>query len=79
MRHDLPALQRGLGGVYRWGVGSIDVDAAEYVSRCERISIELVPEIAELSRQVLDKLGLGSAIEVVCGDETALADLEYDG
>jgi hypothetical protein len=28
---------------------------------------------------VLDKLGLGSAIEVVCGDETALADLEYDG
>ncbi len=43
------------------------------------ISIELVPEIAELSRQVLDKLGLGSAIEVVCGDETALADLEYDG
>ena len=43
------------------------------------ISIERVPHIAALSERVLDKLGLGSAIEVVCGDETALADLEYDG
>jgi protein-L-isoaspartate O-methyltransferase len=43
------------------------------------ISVERVPHIAALSERVLDKLGLGSAIEVVCGDETALADLEYDG
>ena len=35
-------------------------------------------QIAALSERVLDKLGLGSAIEVVCGNETALAGLEYD-
>ena len=43
------------------------------------ISVEMVPQIAALSERVLDKLGLGSAIEVVCGNETALAGLEYDG
>jgi len=43
------------------------------------ISVELVPEIAKLSRQVLAKLGLSSAIDVVCGDETALSDLKYEG
>ncbi len=45
----------------------------------EGISLELVPQIADLSRQVLDKLGFSSSIEVVCGDESALADLKYDG
>jgi Nicotianamine synthase protein len=43
------------------------------------ISVEKVPKIAALSEQVLDKLGYGSAIAVVCGDESALADLAYDG
>ena len=42
-------------------------------------SIEVVPEIAELSRKVLKKLGLSSQIEVVVGDETALSHMDYDG
>lgn len=41
-------------------------------------SIEVVPEIAELSRKVLEKLGLSSQINVVDGDETALSQLDYD-
>lgn len=36
-------------------------------------------QIAELSGNVLGRLGFNSAIEVVCGDESALADLKYDG
>jgi hypothetical protein len=43
------------------------------------ISIEIVPQIAALSELVLDKLGLASAIDVTCGDETALSDLTYNG
>jgi protein-L-isoaspartate O-methyltransferase len=45
----------------------------------DSISIELVPQITELSKRVLDKLWYGSEIEVVCGDECALAELQYDG
>jgi protein-L-isoaspartate O-methyltransferase len=45
----------------------------------EGISVEIVPQIADLSRQVLGKLGFGSSIEVVCGDEAVLADLKFDG
>jgi protein-L-isoaspartate O-methyltransferase len=44
----------------------------------EGISVEIVPQVAALSRRVLDKLGC-SAIEVVCGDESALADLKHNG
>jgi hypothetical protein len=43
------------------------------------ISVEIVPKIAALSEQVLDKLGYGSEIGIICGDESALADLQYDG
>jgi hypothetical protein len=42
------------------------------------ISVEIVSEMAEISQRVIDKLGFSSEIEVVCGDETALSDLEYD-
>jgi protein-L-isoaspartate O-methyltransferase len=42
------------------------------------ISVEVIPEIADLSRKVLDKLGLSSQIEVICGDETELSHLNYD-
>ena len=42
------------------------------------ISVEIVPEIAKLKERVLGKLGYGSEIDVVCGDETVLADLKCD-
>ncbi len=42
------------------------------------ISVEIVPEIAALSERVLGKLGYGSEIKVVCGDETVLSDLKCD-
>lgn len=41
-------------------------------------SIEVIPEIAAISRKVLDKLGLSSKINVICGDETELSKLSYD-
>jgi hypothetical protein len=42
------------------------------------ISIEIVPEIAALSRRIIEKLGLNSQIDVVVGDETQLSNLNYD-
>ena len=46
-----------------------------YGSKC--VSVEIQPEVAELSRQVLQKLGLDSEIEVVVGDETSVKDIDY--
>lgn len=46
-----------------------------YGSKC--VSVEIQPEVAELSRQVLQKLGLNSEIEVVVGDETSVKDIDY--
>ena len=46
--------------------------------RVKCVSIEIIPEIAELSLKVIDKLGLNSEIEVICGDETELSRLNYD-
>ena len=46
-----------------------------YNARC--VSIEILPEVAELSQQVIKKLGLESEIEVICGDETALEGIDY--
>jgi len=43
------------------------------------ISVEIVSEMAKLSERVLDKLEFSPEIEVVCGDETALSHLHYDG
>jgi hypothetical protein len=42
------------------------------------ISVEMVSEMAEISKRVIDTLGLNSEIEVVCGDDAALSRLEYD-
>jgi len=42
------------------------------------ISVEIVPEMAEISKRVIDKLGFSSEIEVVCGNETTLSHLFYD-
>lgn len=41
-------------------------------------SIELSPEIANISIRVLEKLGLNSEINVVCGDETELKNIGCD-
>lgn len=41
------------------------------------VSIEIMPDVAELSRRVIKKLGLESQIEVVEGDETNLKDIDY--
>lgn len=46
-----------------------------YGSKC--VSVEIQPDVAELSRQVLQKLGLDSEIEVVVGDETSVKDIDY--
>ncbi|MGP8022569.1 MAG: nicotianamine synthase family protein [Methanobacterium sp.] len=42
------------------------------------ISIEIVPDIAEISRKVLKKLDLTSEIIVISGDETELSYLDYN-
>lgn len=42
------------------------------------VSIEIVPKLAEKSKKVLEKLGLSNEIKVVCGDETALKNLNFD-
>ena len=41
------------------------------------VSIEIMPEVAELSHQVIKKLGLESQIDVLEGDETSLRDINY--
>ncbi len=46
-----------------------------FKSKC--VSVEIIPEVAELSRQVIKKLGLESQIEVLVGDETSLHDIDY--
>lgn len=40
------------------------------------VSIEVVPEVAALSRQVIKKLGLQSQIQVIDGDETSITDID---
>ena len=45
---------------------------------CKCIGIEIQEEVAELSREVLKKLGLDDDIKIVVGDENSIADLEYD-
>jgi hypothetical protein len=43
------------------------------------VSIEKDPERAEISRKVLHKLDLASHIHVIQGDETLLAEIEFEG
>ncbi len=42
------------------------------------IGIEMLPEVAELSQRVIDKLGLSSQIDVLVGEETCLNNIDYD-
>jgi hypothetical protein len=43
------------------------------------VSIEKDPELAEISRKVLNHLDLRSHIHVIQGDETRLAEIEFEG
>lgn len=45
---------------------------------CKCIGIEQQEDVADLSRQVLEKLGLDNDITIITGDENSIADLEYD-
>lgn len=45
---------------------------------CKCVGIEIQEDVAELSRKVLNKLGLSKDIKIVVGDETALSDINYD-
>jgi precorrin-6B methylase 2 len=45
---------------------------------CNCIGIEIQEDVAELSREVITKLGLSDGIKIVVGDETKLKDLDYD-
>lgn len=45
---------------------------------CKCIGIEIQEDVAELSRKVLNRLGLENDIEIVVGDENAIEKLDYD-
>lgn len=45
---------------------------------CKCIGIEIQPEVAELSRKVIEKLGLDDGIEILDGDETILSNTDFD-
>ena len=45
---------------------------------CKCIGIEINEEVANLSKKVLKRLDLDNDIKIIVGDETAIADLEYD-
>jgi precorrin-6B methylase 2 len=48
------------------------------VTGCKCIGIEQDPDVAELSRKVLKRLGLDEGIEIITGNEKTIADLDYD-
>ena len=45
---------------------------------CKCIGIEIQEDVAELSREVIKKLGLDDGIEILVGDETLLKDIDFD-
>jgi hypothetical protein len=45
---------------------------------CKCIGIELLEDVADLSRNVLKKLDLDKNIEIIVGDENSIKDLDYD-
>ena len=47
------------------------------IFKSKGVSIEILPEVAELSRRVIKKLGMDSEIEVVNGNETSLNNIDY--
>nr|WP_319372999.1 nicotianamine synthase family protein [uncultured Methanobacterium sp.] len=47
------------------------------IFKAQCVSVEIMPEVAELSQKVIAKLGLESQIEVVRGDETSLRSIDH--
>ena len=47
------------------------------IFKAQCVSVEILPEVAELSQKVIEKLGLESQIEVIRGDETSLRSIDY--
>jgi hypothetical protein len=45
---------------------------------CKCVGIEVQEDVAELSRKVIDKLGLSEGIEIIVGDENKLKEIDYD-
>ncbi|MDR1819660.1 MAG: methyltransferase [Methanobrevibacter sp.] len=45
--------------------------------KCKCIGIEVQTEVADLSRKVIEKLGL-KRIEIIVGDEKSIKDIDYD-
>ena len=45
---------------------------------CKCIGIEIQEDVAELSREVIKRLGLDDGIEILVGDETLLKDIDFD-
>lgn len=45
---------------------------------CKCVGIEIQEDVAELSRKVIEKLGLSDGIEILVGDETTLSKIDYD-
>lgn len=45
---------------------------------CKCIGIEIQEDVAELSREVIKKLGLDDGIEILVGDETLLKNIDFD-
>lgn len=50
-----------------------------HLFRIRGVSIEKNPELADISRKVLEKLDLNSHIQVIHGDEARLAEIEFEG
>ncbi|MDR3222473.1 MAG: methyltransferase [Methanobrevibacter sp.] len=48
------------------------------VFKCKCIGIEIKEEVAELSRNVVEKLGLNEDIKIIVGNEKTIKDLDYD-
>ncbi|MDR2545193.1 MAG: methyltransferase [Methanobrevibacter sp.] len=46
--------------------------------KCKCVGIEVQTEVADLSRKVIEKLGLKEDIEIIVGDEKSIKNLDYD-
>ncbi len=45
---------------------------------CNCIGIEIQEDVADLSRKVIDKLGLSDKIQIITGDENTLKEIDFD-
>ena len=46
--------------------------------KCKCIGIEIQEDVADLSRKVIDKLGLSDHIQIITGDENTLKEINFD-